>query len=135
MISSWQPWYPGEEMIVFEPFYENYGPDAILSGAVPRFISLREPDWTFDSDELEALFNNKTRAIILNTPNNPTGKVFSRDELEFIARLCRNGYVSRSPMRFTNTLFTKEENISVSRLWMEWRIVLSRSMRHRKLSA
>ena len=68
---------PGEEVIVFEPYYENYGPDAILSGAVPRFISLREPDWTFDFDELASLFNNKTRAIILNTPNNPTGKVFS----------------------------------------------------------
>lgn len=80
---------PGEEIIVFEPFYENYGPDAILSGAVPRFISLREPDWTFDFDELRGMFNNHTRAIILNTPNNPTGKVFSQKELEFIAELCR----------------------------------------------
>ncbi|MCI0412876.1 aminotransferase class I/II-fold pyridoxal phosphate-dependent enzyme [bacterium] len=80
---------PGDEIIVFEPFYENYGPDGILSGAVPRFISLREPDWSFDPEELERLFNNHTQAIILNTPNNPTGKVFSREELEFIARLCR----------------------------------------------
>ena len=80
---------PGEEIIVFEPFYENYGPDGILSGAVPRYISLKEPDWTFDWQELEALFNNHTRAIILNTPNNPTGKVFTRQELEFIARLCQ----------------------------------------------
>lgn len=80
---------PGDEIIVFEPFYENYGPDGILSGAVPRYISLREPDWNFDPDELERLFNNHTQAIILNTPNNPTGKVFSREELEFIAKLCR----------------------------------------------
>jgi len=80
---------PGEEIIVFEPFYENYGPDGILSGAVPRFISLREPDWSFDFQELESLFNNRTRAIILNTPNNPTGKVFTRAEFEFIAELCR----------------------------------------------
>jgi aminotransferase len=80
---------PGDEVIVFEPFYENYGPDAIVSGATPRYVTLHEPDWTFDPDELAAAFNNKTRAIILNTPNNPTGKVFSRQELETIAALCR----------------------------------------------
>jgi aminotransferase len=79
---------PGDEVIVFEPFYENYGPDAILSGAVPRFVRLREPDWSFDPDELESAFNDRTRAIIINTPNNPTGKVFSREELTQIARLC-----------------------------------------------
>jgi len=80
---------PGDEVIVFEPFYENYGPDAILSGAVPRFVPLREPDWTFDPAELAAAFNNRTRAIIINTPNNPTGKVFSREELQQIATLCQ----------------------------------------------
>ena len=80
---------PGDEVVVFEPFYENYGPDAILSGATPRYVTLHEPDWHFDPDELAAAFNNKTRAIIINTPNNPTGKVFSRDELEAIAALCR----------------------------------------------
>lgn len=80
---------PGDEVIVFEPYYENYGPDAILSGATPRFVPLREPDWSFDPDELAAAFSNKTRAIIINTPNNPTGKVFSREELEVIARLCQ----------------------------------------------
>ncbi len=80
---------PGDEVIVFEPFYENYGPDAILSGATPRYVTLHEPDWSFDPDELAAAFNNKTKAIILNTPNNPTGKVFSRQELEAIAALCR----------------------------------------------
>ena len=79
---------PGDEVIVFEPFYENYGPDTILSGAVPRYVTLREPAWTFDPDELAAAFSNKTRAIIINTPNNPTGKVFTREELSTIARLC-----------------------------------------------
>ena len=81
---------PGDEVIVFEPFYENYGPDAILSGAVPRYVTLREPDWTFDPDELAAAFNNNTRAIIINTPNNPTGKVFTGEELSTIARLCHH---------------------------------------------
>jgi aminotransferase len=80
---------PGDEIIIFEPFYENYGPDAKLSGAVPRLVSLRPPEWTFDPDELRQAFNARTKAIILNTPNNPTGKVFSRKELEFIGSLCQ----------------------------------------------
>jgi aminotransferase len=80
---------PGDEVIVFEPYYENYGPDAILSGAVPRFVRLREPDWSFDPAELAAAFSARTRAIVVNTPNNPTGKVFSRDELSQIAALCQ----------------------------------------------
>jgi aminotransferase len=79
---------PGDEVIIFEPFYENYGPDAILSGAIPRFIPLSPTDWRFDPADLEAAFNNHTRAIIINTPNNPTGRIFSRDELQQIARLC-----------------------------------------------
>jgi aminotransferase len=79
----------GDEMIAFEPFYENYGPDAILSGATPRFVTLRPPDWSFDPDELRRAFSPRTRAIIVNTPHNPTGKVFTRAELEQIASLCR----------------------------------------------
>ena len=79
---------PGDEVIVFEPFYENYGPDAILSGARPVHVTLHEPDWHFDPDELTAAFSNRTRAIIINTPHNPTGKVFTREELTFIANLC-----------------------------------------------
>jgi aspartate/methionine/tyrosine aminotransferase len=79
---------PGDEVIVFEPFYENYGPDCILSGAVPRFVTLRPPEWSFDAAELRAAFNAKTRAIVVNTPHNPSGKVFSRAELELIAELC-----------------------------------------------
>ena len=86
---------PGDEVVVFEPFYENYGPDAILSGATPRYVTLRPPSsilpgscWTFDPDELARAFNDRTKAIILNTPNNPTGKVFTRDELAVIGDLC-----------------------------------------------
>jgi len=80
---------PGDEVVVFEPFYENYGPDAILSGAEPRFVRLHPPEWSFDPDELTRAFSNRTRAIVINTPNNPTGKVFTRDELQLIADLCQ----------------------------------------------
>jgi aminotransferase len=80
---------PGDEAIVFEPFYENYGPDAIICGARTRYVSLRPPDWTFDPQELASAFNERTRALILNTPNNPTGKVFTPGELECIAEQCR----------------------------------------------
>jgi len=79
---------PGDEVVIFEPYYENYGPDAILSGAVPRFVKLRPPDWSFDPEELSRAFGPATKAIILNTPNNPTGKVFERKELEIIRELC-----------------------------------------------
>ena len=79
---------PGDEIVIFEPFYENYGPDAILSGAVPRYVTLHEPDWSIDPDELRAAVGPRTRAIVVNSPHNPTGKVFSRDELELIASIC-----------------------------------------------
>jgi len=83
----------GDEVVVFEPFYENYGPDAVLSGAKPRFVKLRPPttpagEWTFDERELRSAFHSNTKAIIVNTPNNPTGKVFTRAELELIRDLC-----------------------------------------------
>jgi len=83
----------GDEVVIFEPFYENYGPDSILSGAKPLFVKLRPPatldgEWTFDERELRNAFHNQTKAIILNTPNNPTGKVFTRAELELIRDLC-----------------------------------------------
>ena len=83
----------GDEVVIFEPFYENYGPDSILSDAKPRFVKLRPPtaadgEWTFDERELRAAFHDHTKAIILNTPNNPTGKVFTRAELELIRDLC-----------------------------------------------
>jgi len=80
---------PGDEVVLFEPFYENYGPDTQLCGATLRYVRLRPPDWSFDPDELRAAFSVRTKAIILNSPNNPTGKVFSRDELVCIAGLCQ----------------------------------------------
>ena len=79
---------PGDEVIVFEPFYENYGPDCVISGAVPRYVTLRPPDWSFDPDDLRAAFTPRTRAIVVNTPHNPSGKVYSREELALIASLC-----------------------------------------------
>ncbi len=81
---------PGDEVVLFEPFYENYGPDSILSGAVPRTVTLHPPDWSFDEGELRAAFGPATRAIVINTPNNPTGKVFSSEELSLIAELCQS---------------------------------------------
>ncbi|MGH2477874.1 MAG: aminotransferase class I/II-fold pyridoxal phosphate-dependent enzyme [Candidatus Limnocylindrales bacterium] len=80
---------PGDEVVIFEPYYENYGPDAIMTGAVPRYVTLHEPDWSIDPDALRAAFGPKTRGIVLNSPHNPTGKVFSRPELELIADLCQ----------------------------------------------
>ena len=80
---------PGDEIVVFEPYYENYGPDSVLSGAVRKLVALRAPDWTFDRDELRRAFTKRTKAIILNSPNNPTGKVFTRGELAYIAELCQ----------------------------------------------
>ena len=79
---------PGDEVVVFEPFYENYGPDAIVSGARPRYVRMRWPDWRIDEETLKAAFTRKTKAVILNTPNNPTGKVFRREELKVLADLC-----------------------------------------------
>lgn len=80
---------PGDEIIIFQPYYENYGPDAKLCGAARRFVSLHPPGWRFDPDELRAAFTSKTKAIILNSPNNPTGKVFTSEELAMVASLCR----------------------------------------------
>jgi aspartate/methionine/tyrosine aminotransferase len=80
---------PGDEIIIFEPFYENYGPDGILSGAVPKYVTMHAPDWHINFDELAAAFNNKTKAIIINTPNNPTGKVFNEEEMQIISSLCQ----------------------------------------------
>jgi aspartate/methionine/tyrosine aminotransferase len=80
---------PGDEVVLFEPFYENYGPDTQLCGAQTRYVTLHEPDWTFDREELRRAFTPRTKAIILNSPNNPTGKVYTREELEFVAELCQ----------------------------------------------
>src|SRR5947209_11956970 len=79
----------GDEVIVFEPYYENYGPDAILAGAKPVFVPMNPPDWKIDQDKLREAFSNKTRAIVVNTPHNPTGRVFTREEISLIAELCQ----------------------------------------------
>lgn len=106
---------PGDEIIIFEPFYENYGPDAILSGARPRYVTLRAPDWSYDSKELTAAFNRNTKAIIINTPNNPTGKVFSRKELEEIGRLCiKWDAVAITDEIYEHILYDQERHISMA---------------------
>jgi len=92
---------PGDEIVVFEPFYENYGPDAILSGAVPRYVTLHEPDWSIDEDELRAAFTSRTRGIVITSPHNPTGKVFTRAELDLIAELC----LERDVVAFTDEIY------------------------------
>jgi aspartate/methionine/tyrosine aminotransferase len=117
----------GDEIIVFEPFYENYGPDSILSGATPRFVSLRPPrkaggEWTFDEQELREAFQhkagrNQTKAIIVNTPNNPTGKVFSRKELELIRDLCvEYNVLAITDEIYEHILYDGSEHISLARL-------------------
>jgi len=108
---------PGEEVIVFEPFYENYGPDTILCGATPRFVPLHEPDWHFDEKELARAFNDKTKAIVLNTPNNPTGKVFSREELQFIADLCLKwGVLAVTDEIYEHILYDGARHVSMATL-------------------
>jgi aspartate/methionine/tyrosine aminotransferase len=108
---------PGDEIVVFEPFYENYGPDAILSGATPHFVKLRTPGWSFDEKELAAAFGPNTKAIILNTPNNPTGKVFTRAELEFIRDLCVrwNAFCITDEI-YEHILYDGAEHISMARV-------------------
>jgi aminotransferase len=108
---------PGDEVIVFEPFYENYGPDAILSGATPRYVTLRAPDWSFDEDELAAAFNDNTKAIIINTPNNPTGKVFNRREMETIAALCHKwNVIAVTDEIYEHILFNGHKHIAIATL-------------------
>jgi aminotransferase len=115
---------PGDEVVIFEPFYENYGPDAILSGAVPRFVRLRpgagssrSAGWGFDAQELAAAFGPHTRAIILNTPNNPTGKVFTREELEFVRDLCmRWNAVAITDEIYEHILYDGAQHIALASL-------------------
>jgi aminotransferase len=108
---------PGDEVIVFEPYYENYGPDAILGGAVPRYVSLNPPDWSFDEAELKGAFNDRTRAIIINTPNNPTGKVFTREELTVIAELCqKHGVLAFTDEIYEHILYDGAKHVALGSL-------------------
>ncbi len=114
---------PGEEVVIFEPFYENYGPDSILAGAVPRFVRLRPEragdhwEWRFDERELRAAFNSRTRALILNTPNNPTGKVFTYEELEEIAQLANKwNVVAITDEIYEHILYGPHPHISLATL-------------------
>jgi len=80
---------PGDEVILFEPFYDSYRPAVQIAGGIPRFYTLEPPDWSLDPKKLESLFNENTKMIIINTPHNPTGKVFSDEELVFLSNLCQ----------------------------------------------
>jgi aminotransferase len=108
---------PGDEVIVFEPFYENYVPDAAMSGATLVFVTLQGPDFSFDPDELRRAFSPRTRAIIVNTPNNPSGKVFSRDELTQIAALCQEfDCLAITDEIYEHILYDDNEHISIATL-------------------
>ena len=112
----------GDEVVIFEPFYENYGPDSVLSGASPKFVKLRPPqedgsEWTFDEKELRRAFAKHTKAIILNTPNNPTGKVFTRAELELIRDLCLEfDVLAITDEIYEHILYDGTEHISMASL-------------------
>jgi len=110
---------PGDEVIVFTPYYENYGPDAILSGATPVYVRLHRHRgaWGFDPEELAAAFTHRTRAIIVNTPHNPTGHVFSRGELESIAELClRHNCLAITDEIYEHILYDGREHVSLASL-------------------
>jgi aminotransferase len=108
---------PGDEVIAFQPFYENYGPDALLTGATPVWVPLHPPDWHFDPDELRRAFSPRTKAIIINTPNNPTGRVFSREELTLIAELCQeHRALAFSDEIYEHIIYTDRPHISIATL-------------------
>jgi aminotransferase len=108
---------PGDEVIIFEPFYENYGPDVILAGAAARYVTLRDPDFSIDRKELEAAFTKRTKAIIINTPNNPTGKVFTRAELEMIAELCkRHDTLAITDEIYEHIIYGGAQHVSIASL-------------------
>jgi aminotransferase len=108
---------PGDEVIVFEPFYEVYLPDIALAGGVPRIVSLHPPQWTLDEAQLRAAFNPRTRAIVINTPQNPTGKVFNEEELTLIAQLCQQWNVlAITDEVYEHILFDGHKHLSLASL-------------------
>ncbi len=105
----------GDEVIIFEPFYENYGPDVILCDAKPVYITLKAPDFSFTEEDLKKVFNDKTKAIIINTPHNPTGKVFSKEELEMIAKYCRKfDVIAITDEIYEHILYTEKKHIPIA---------------------
>ncbi len=108
---------PGDEVIIFEPYYENYSPDTILAGAKPIHVRLYPENWTFNEDELTKAFNHNTKAIIINTPHNPTGKVFSHTELTTIAQLCQKwGVIAITDEIYEHILYDNSKHISIASL-------------------
>ena len=112
---------PGDEIVVFEPFYDSYLPSAIMAGASLQVVTLRPPDWSVDEDELVAAFGPRTRLLLLNTPHNPTGKVFTRGELELLAELCRRwDVVAVTDEVYSRILFDGAEHIPLATIPGMW---------------
>ena len=108
---------PGDEVVIFEPFYDSYIPSITMAGGIPRYYTLKAPDWEIDPEQLESLFNDKTKLILFNTPHNPTGKVFSKDELQLIAHLCQKyDVIAVSDEVYEYILFDDLEHLLISQL-------------------
>jgi aspartate/methionine/tyrosine aminotransferase len=117
---------PGDEVIFFEPFYDSYVPQTVFAGGVPRVVTLRPPDWSFDRNELERTFSDRTRLFLLNTPHNPTGKVFSRDELEFIAALCaKNDVILLADEVYERIVYDDAAHVPIATLPGMWERTLT----------
>src|SRR5260370_14536309 len=108
---------PSEEVVIFEPFYENYGPDSILSGAKCRYVALEDPSFKIDEEKLKAAFSKKTKAVIINTPHNPTGRVLTRHELELIRDLCMDyDAFAITEAIYEHILYDDRKHISIATL-------------------
>jgi aspartate/methionine/tyrosine aminotransferase len=117
---------PGDEVVVFEPFYDSYQPSAIMAGATLKTITLKAPDWVFDVEEAAASFGPRTRLLLLNTPHNPTGKVFRRDELEVLGELCRRwDVVAVTDEVYERILFDGAEHLPLATLPGMWERTLT----------
>lgn len=116
----------GDEVVVFEPFYDSYLPSAVIAGATLRTIRLRPPDWSFSQDEAAAVFGPRTRVLLLNTPHNPTGKVFSREELYVLAELCQQwDVVALTDEVYEHILFDGAVHVPLATLPEMWERTLT----------